>query len=393
MPRRTHKKSRNGCVECKRRHVKCDEKRPNCSNCITSERHCEYAGLKLISSRPLRASRSSSRVSTSPSTAVATQIPLEVSNEISIDSPPVNMLHFELLHHFTTETSKVMGTGDIQLTLADALKYGLSAPYLMNQFLALSALHLSLVRPAQQKHYRHSASQLQTHALSIYNTNRPEINQETCVATLLFSSMIGIHTLCDSLNYRESDFMSFLDRFVDCLHLHQGVRAVAKSSWTTLRESDLEPVLAAGEALPKLGATLTPEFMNLLKLIRAAKVGDMLTNTYQQAIEALQSVSSAITSDHNGDYTRNYIVSWLTLIPSEYIDSLTLKRPEAVVILAHYAALLHQQRSSWVFGDSGRFIIQTIDAYLGPPWTDWLVWPKRVLDETPPTPESTSMEQ
>ena len=186
--------------------------------------------------------------------------------------------------------------------------------------------------------------------------------------------------------------MSFLDRFVDCLRLHQGVRAVAKSSWTTLRESDLKPLLAVGEALPKLGATLTPVFMSLLNLIRAAKVGDMLTNTYQKAIEALQSVSSAITSDHNSYYTRNHLISWLTLIPSEYTDSLALRRPEAVVILAHYAALLHQQRSSWVFGDSGRSIIQTIDAYLGPPWTDWLDWPKRVLDETSPTPESTSME-
>lgn len=302
------------------------------------------------------------------------------------------MLHIELFHNFATETSKIAGAGDAQLTSVHVLKHGLSAPYVMNQVLALSALHLSLVRPAQQNYYRHSASQLQTHALSLYNTNRPEINQETCVAMLLFSSMLGTHTLCDSINYRESNFTCFLDKFVDCLRLHQGVRVVAKSSWKTLRESDLEPMLAAGEALPQLGATLTPEFKSLLERIRAVKLGDTLTDTYQQAIEALQSVSSATASDLSAYFTRNYLISWANLIPPEYIDALALRRPEAVVILAYYAALLHQQRSSWLFGDSGRSIILTIDAYLGPHWADWLAWPKRVLEETPSAAESTSMD-
>ncbi|KAK1138413.1 hypothetical protein N8T08_002630 [Aspergillus melleus] len=292
MPRRTHKKSRNGCIECKRRHVKCDEKRPACSNCITSERHCEYAGLEIISSR-LRASRSRSRASASASPLTVESAPAlpETSNKTSLDNSPVNMLHVELLHHFTTETLQSMSTGEAQLGPVDILKYGLSAPYLMNQFLALSALHLSLLRPAQQKHYLHMASQLQAHALSIYNATRPEINQETCVTTLIFSSMIGLHTLCDSLNYREPNFTSFLDKFTDCLHLHKGVRTVAKSSWKTLRESDLEPIIAAGEQLPDLGTSLNPEFTSLMERIRAAKLGDTPTTTYQEAIKALQSHS------------------------------------------------------------------------------------------------------
>ncbi|KAM0556051.1 hypothetical protein ACHAPJ_006036 [Fusarium lateritium] len=40
--RRAHRKSRNGCWECKRRHIKCDENRPSCSNCVVSERTCSF---------------------------------------------------------------------------------------------------------------------------------------------------------------------------------------------------------------------------------------------------------------------------------------------------------------------------------------------------------------
>ncbi|KAM3454075.1 hypothetical protein MY3296_003343 [Beauveria thailandica] len=40
--RRSHRKSRNGCAECKRRHIRCDEHRPLCSNCVSADRACVF---------------------------------------------------------------------------------------------------------------------------------------------------------------------------------------------------------------------------------------------------------------------------------------------------------------------------------------------------------------
>jgi hypothetical protein len=40
--RRSHKKSHNGCTECKQRHIRCDERRPACANCEIAERLCTY---------------------------------------------------------------------------------------------------------------------------------------------------------------------------------------------------------------------------------------------------------------------------------------------------------------------------------------------------------------
>ncbi|KAI2614677.1 uncharacterized protein GGS25DRAFT_527696 [Hypoxylon fragiforme] len=34
-------KTRTGCITCKRRHIKCDEAKPHCSNCLKARRHCE----------------------------------------------------------------------------------------------------------------------------------------------------------------------------------------------------------------------------------------------------------------------------------------------------------------------------------------------------------------
>ncbi|KAK8158695.1 hypothetical protein BKA80DRAFT_290933 [Phyllosticta citrichinensis] len=39
--RTSTQKVRTGCVTCKKRHIKCDEAKPHCGNCISSRRHCE----------------------------------------------------------------------------------------------------------------------------------------------------------------------------------------------------------------------------------------------------------------------------------------------------------------------------------------------------------------
>ena len=42
LTRRKHKKSRKGCLTCKRRHVRCDENVPRCLNCTRRNQSCTY---------------------------------------------------------------------------------------------------------------------------------------------------------------------------------------------------------------------------------------------------------------------------------------------------------------------------------------------------------------
>ncbi|KAH8889278.1 hypothetical protein GQ53DRAFT_766966 [Thozetella sp. PMI_491] len=41
--RKYHRRSRGGCASCKKRHVRCDEKKPLCTNCLRSGSECGYA--------------------------------------------------------------------------------------------------------------------------------------------------------------------------------------------------------------------------------------------------------------------------------------------------------------------------------------------------------------
>ncbi|PYH77258.1 hypothetical protein BO82DRAFT_345197 [Aspergillus uvarum CBS 121591] len=395
MPRRTHRKSRNGCLECKRRHIKCDEKHPLCGNCRSSERVCEYADRFRSGTTRSERSNASTPTNAGPSPGVGPSTPPRPPGEQPAVGPatttcsedqPVNMVHAELLFNLATET--IPSLGDIALfggLSPDLMRVGMSTPYLINELLALSALHSSIVRPAERERYRRHAAQLQTHALEILGQERRDVTQETCVPLFIFSSTLGLHMLCDTVIYREeSSFDAFLNQFVHYLKLHRGVRAITSEAWEALRGSILQPMLQYGQEKFAWDADLGAECQRIMDLIEAARLGEKTTAVYRQAIRALQ-ISIHATGVTDADSRVKFvggITGWPIILEVEYIEMLELRRPEALVILACYGVILHQARHVWAFGDGGRFLIETIQTHLGSQWETWLRWPDRILRES-----------
>ncbi|KAL4897139.1 hypothetical protein BDV59DRAFT_85179 [Aspergillus ambiguus] len=400
MPRRRHRKSRNGCIECKRRHIKCDETRPKCSQCTVSERSCEYAEpfrRVIVGQSPV--SNTTPR-SSSPCISPPGDLPIPstgTSSPYLLDTPPANVLHFELLHHYFTETWPSLDKdlhAQAQIVFSsEVATISLRTPYLLNEILAFSALHKSIIFSEtadvqQSAFYRHHAAQLQTHALTIFNSSRDDITvtEDNCVPLFLFSGCLGMHMLCDTLVCRPhnspDDFENFLDRFVNSLRLHTGIRSITGESWSMLRQSALRPVLLHAEAKfdsKTNGRTcLDTECRALIKRIESARLGPSITASYVQAVEALW---RAITANDHGTSNPSVVggTAWPVLVGMDYIDLLRRRRPEALVILAHYAVLIHDCRELWVFGDGGRFLIDSISRYLGVEWEEWLAWPLAVL--------------
>ncbi|RDW92943.1 Zn(II)2Cys6 transcription factor domain-containing protein [Aspergillus mulundensis] len=388
MVRRAHKKSRNGCLECKRRHVKCDEKRPICSNCTASERICEY-GSRWINSTPtprpaapvssLSGGTPTPVASPSLSPAATTPSPSGLSDE----PPAVNMLHVELFHNLYSSTHRTFDPNGFLHWLPSLFSHAITTPYLVNEMLALSALHLSTLYPNKRDYYHYHAAQLQTHALSIFQDSNPQVTDETCVPLFLFSSIMGIHMLCDTLIYRENndDFDYFVTRFAHYLRLHHGVRTILREAWPLLLAADsvVKPALDLGMALYKFDGALDPPLHALWDRITAANLGPELTDLYKNAVESLQVCTNVTSTTDNPHAGINGVITWPVLVKVEFGEALTARRPEALVILAHWAVLLYRYRDSWIFGDSGAYIIESVTRYLGDGWLGWLEGPLEVI--------------
>ncbi|KAJ5629528.1 hypothetical protein N7528_003185 [Penicillium herquei] len=383
MPRRPHRKSRNGCVECKRRHIKCDEKTPICSNCTTSERACEYAvengsGLAVRQRKQASASRSPSSQPSQPQSSVAGA---STQQELDSEYPPVNIHHFDLLYHLTTEVFESLRPEfeGIYIPHTILFKVAVSSPYLMNALLALSAIHRSTLNQQDQNFYLHEATELQTRALSIFNAMKPEVNSESCVPIFLFSSILGLHEMCKIFVFREPNFEPFMEKFVRYLSLHRGVRVVSTGLWHILKGSILAPVLERAEsALPNDGS-LGEICLRLQNLIHSSNLPAEDATSCEEAITSLQSVLGATTSDTQVRPQIQTILAWPVILSQGYTDLLRRREPHSLVILAHFGAAVHSRRDIWVWGDGGAFLVNLISQHLGNAWLDCLAWPLQAI--------------
>lgn len=199
-----------------------------------------------------------------PTTRKAAASKKDSADDSAEGIPPANALHLELVNHFISDLCLSFGFHRIaQMNSALEMTGSiLSAQYLVNEIMAFSALHLSVIRPEKKDFYYDQAAQLQTHALAAFNSSGVELNTDSCLPMFLFSSILAMHELCDKLVSRPDTFDHFLDDFIQSLRLHRGVRVVTNHSWQILLESPLRPVLEReGKALdcyPRAGRSLSP---------------------------------------------------------------------------------------------------------------------------------------
>lgn len=296
------------------------------------------------------------------------------------------MLHVEFVHNLCSEAMTAFldrpdsSTG---VSFYDILSYGLNAPYLMNELLSLSALHLSITRPAKRGFYQHHSTQLQNYALSSFNALSSHITDENTVPIFLFAAVLGLHKLSETLVYRDDDFEVFLDQFVQYCVLHRGVRIVAgQGRWQLLQQTNLKPLLDVGDEFPSLDSTLGPICQELSDRIQGLALEDSTTKIYLQATRAVQCVISVMEGRARGANNVDILMAWSVLVPEEFVTLVSERREVALVIFAHYGALVHTHRDQWMFCDGGEYLINSISQYLGSQWEEWLRWPRQSLDDT-----------
>lgn len=308
--------------------------------------------------------------------------------------PNVNMVHMELLYHYITDifiTFPPLGDTVRSLTMHHALR----EPYLMYQILALSARHLSVLRPHREAFYHHHAIQLQTHALTLFNSidmAHFDACTENRVPLFLFSSVLGFHALCDALSYRDAEFPATLTRYVGYLHLHRGIYNIMEGHMEEMKQSELKPIIEVGIKLYGTRGT-GPECEDILTRLKQRfgpedtdnsegdGKGEKLLEALTQAVEHLQVIFDAMASPAK---QVQMLLAWGTMLRKPAMDMLDEGKPEVLAVLAYYFVCLHLCRKVWISGDSGRFLLESLArymAYLGPEWEEWIETPCRLLRE------------
>ncbi|KAI0542174.1 hypothetical protein GGR58DRAFT_497527 [Xylaria digitata] len=434
MRRRSARKSRYGCKECKRRHVKCDETKPSCANCLVRELPCSFASTSSLPTLPNITTTSlspdahlsgayrrdedrdeaqhsnssmlplpSRRGMPNPTTyddAYELVPPLSQDRVILALPSPVNytlpeptfqpfqLCHLELFHHFEHDMWRVVSLDDVmgKRFMAMASRQAIAIPYLMDQLLAFSALHMCTYRPPHQaSFYREEATRLQTRALGLFNAAMATVTTSDGLPAFLFSILLSHHALFDTLSTR-TDFPTFLDKLVACFHLCAGVRTIAGKSWNSIItqcHQQMGMSLSNKWMLDTGPETIfTKKLAHLRSLIKDTTTDPSIFTPCTEALDLLRNISSVGDTFKPGTFRNIIVLRWAVVVPLDFVKLIEQRRPEALVITAYYAVLIHNARDFWVFGDAGAFIIHSITRFLGSYWAEWLAWPNELLDAT-----------
>ena len=125
----------------------------------------------------------------------------------------------------------------------------------------------------------------------------------------------------------------------------------------------------------------------LLHLLRPARNpttepwDSTIEQAYNSTLSLIGSVQLAIEqSERQIDILRRLLV-FPVLLEKPFIDLVEEGRPRALVLMAHYFALLTSFSHIWWIGDTGKREIVGIQSFLLAEWSDLMRWPLSMAQE------------
>ena len=393
--RRAHHKSRRGCLECKRRHIKCDERRPTCVNCDTSERTCCYPVRPTA--QPLRRDSPSDWSADSPTAGVTSAsdtaptpsrsalLPALLQSPCHPDSNRVyTFQHLLLLHHVENGMADWLWVSKPMRNMEQVYINGaLTSPFVMDQLLAVAAQHVCTIHPDLHDQYRSLATNLQTRALAGFKSAAADPSRHSLIGRFLFSSLMVFFAMADmaASSFHNDDVEHLFSRFVEFLRVTRGVRIVGDGAWSELYESsELGWIFSAFGNIEAYHEDPAPGFLSgVAQMLQRPGVDAATAEICSEAARALGFLQKQL--DSPASWGVHAVMAWANLVDGAYTQLLADRRPEALVVLAHYASILYRHREFWVFGDLGRDLLVSIARSVAPEWLPYMTQPLEVLRE------------
>lgn len=101
--------------------------------------------------------------------------------------------------------------------------------------------------------------------------------------------------------------------------------------------------------------------------------------TYCSAIEDLE---TAFRRYSNVQEEPGLVFIWGIMVSEQYMTQLRRKEAMALLLLAHYGALLHSVSGLWWTGERAKQLVYAVSQILPITWQSAMVWPKQATDDS-----------
>ncbi|KAF1954337.1 hypothetical protein CC80DRAFT_567533 [Byssothecium circinans] len=373
--RKSHRKSRNGCFQCKQRHTKCSETHPRCSNCMRLDIECTWPSRE-------RYSATGTAYPTPPESHETAPLERRASkNEIQQETfgSDMSITDLRLLHHWSTSTCMQMSP-EIERVKAwqhAHTEVALDHPFLLRGILAVAAVHKAVTKPdSDRKTLITQADDHISKALVTYRQNMAQPKPETAVAMFLLSTVLVAYYLAATQLETQTDPISTM-----CIRLLQGVRAVVQSHSSQVLNSQIYKDLVVDKPAP-IGADPVEEVLRLKKLAKTKKT--QAGEVYTKAIGDLNDAFVRVRNCSPDDDTVTIALAWSSDLSEPFIQLLVAHDPIAVLIFSHFAVLVSECCDNWWLRNFPQRIVLVTQKLLmsTPELLEYLDWPLQAIAKT-----------
>ena len=380
-----------------RSHQQCDEARPKCYGCARREIDCDFSLTPASSASPSRSTEKTSpdqlplrRASTNGSTSSPVKqhiSPFDGPDLLSTrKSSDLAIIDLKLLHHFTTVVAPELSTPTRPESLAmwqvHCVRLGFKHDFLLRGLLAVAAYEMCYQRPDKRQEYHLIASNYQSLALASYRETLQDVNESNCHALFAFSCILIVMAFASSTKEQPSDFNSDV---LQWFYLLRGANMVLNMHADNIRCSFLKPLLDEMDTMKTTATYTIPNADRITDLFRLCGVSNHereVSQTYTLAIHSLLSTFTQASVCLNRDES-TVLASfvWPITLPPRFLDLLSEKQPEALVILAHYCVVIFwgEHSDTWFLTGWASYMLETIKRSIPESWQEHLKWPDEMI--------------
>jgi hypothetical protein len=244
--------------------------------------------------------------------------------------------------------------------------------------LAMSALHIAYLRPAGKETYQLLAARHQALALPVIRSGLTNLNEENCHALFTCSHILVKCAFASPHPPGSLIFSPGRGDVAELVPLLRGASSIFEYArgWLTAGPFGhcLPPPM---DEDPNYSQNHEDErYASLLPLF--AKGGEDAV-VCREALNSLRRLLAINAAPNRTTLTRWLVFSWPVLVSQRYIDLMSERNPEALVVLAHFCVMLNMLNSLWFMEGCAVRILDQCRRDLDDEWLPYIQWPLSVL--------------
>ncbi|KXJ86343.1 hypothetical protein Micbo1qcDRAFT_236903 [Microdochium bolleyi] len=406
--RRRHKKSRLGCLTCKRRKIKCDEAKPHCGNCVQFDVTCDFAPSfpsPASAYTPSTASRRGRPRSDWASWAQQIAVSSATKPVPATDAhfAPLNVDDIEIYHNYITRAAATLVEpgehNGLDLWREGVPRLGFQYPCILDLVLAFSAYHLARDRPPDEAaRFSLTAEHHCTAALREATVLLREFDAPSSPALYIISVLVCFTALAQGPRPGNL-FLVANDGQVPWLSLIKGVKlVVTMSGWSSVfsgplaqylpnprpegtwsEEKPRTPNVEAGSEDWRISLNSISDLVDLCAQPGSRTQYKAELKILEDCYETTFGKGHHATPDHTGKMQS--VMMWIYRLEEPLVQGLQERDPVALILLSHFCVLLHTLRGFWFIRGWAQHVLNEL-LQQSEASRKWLAWPLQFIESS-----------